>query len=429
MDLSAFGSKFTQGAGILSLMDDLGKALNSGVTAMLGGGNPDHIPEIEACLAGELRRLAEDPVALRQLIGIYAPPQGDVNFRRALAGLLGREYGWQLGEEHICLTNGSQTAFFLLFNMLAGIGTDGSRRRILLPMAPEYIGYADQGLCEDFFVSVRPIIEEVDEHFFKYRVDFDRLTVNEQIAAICVSRPTNPTGNVLTDAEMKELSRLARNKGIPLIVDCAYGLPFPGMIYGSASPIWDEHIILCLSLSKLGLPAVRTGIVIAAPEVIARLAAANAVINLATSSFGPMLVTGLITSGELLRLAREVVRPYYQNRLHWALDCIKEQFAGLPYRVHVPEGAMFLWLWFPDLPLTATELYQRLKERGVVVVSGAYFFPGLESGWRHADECLRINYARDAEEVRQGIALLGDELRTVFSAAGGTERTPVHGGG
>jgi len=34
---------------------------------------------------------------------------------------------------------------------------------------------------------------------------------------------------------------------------------------------------------------------------------------------------------------------------------------------------MFLWLWFPDLPISSLELYKRLKARGVLVVSGHYF--------------------------------------------------------
>ena len=36
---------------------------------------------------------------------------------------------------------------------------DGSRRTIHLPLTPEYLGYADSGLCEGFFTASRPGIE------------------------------------------------------------------------------------------------------------------------------------------------------------------------------------------------------------------------------------------------------------------------------
>jgi valine--pyruvate aminotransferase len=413
--LSAFGEKLSSGAGILTLMDDLGNALAEGGKIMMGGGNPGHIPLIQERMAQRLLRLVDDDESLRRLIGVYDPPRGDREFLQALAELLRREYGWELSEENICLTNGSQSAFFLLFNLLAGMTADGGRRRILLPMAPEYIGYADLGLVDDFFVAVRPRIETIGEHFFKYRVNFDEISINDEIGAICVSRPTNPTGNVLTDDEIDGLARLANQHGIPFIIDTAYGLPFPGMIYTEATPIWNEGIVLCMSLSKFGLPAVRTGIIIADRELIRVVSGANAVVNLAPGSFGAMLTTDIVRTGEMLQLSREVIRPFYHNKMERALTCVQERFTGFPYKVHVPEGAMFLWLWFPDLPIPARQLYQRLKERGVIVVAGDYFFPGLPPGWRHAEECLRITYSQDEEDVQRGIAIIAEELQKLYA--------------
>lgn len=418
MQFSSFGEKLSSGAGILSLMDDLGKAMADGDLIMMGGGNPGHIPAIQEVVRARLQQILDDEQALRNLIGIYDPPRGDRDFRRALAALLRQEYGWDLDEDNICLTNGSQGAFFLLFNLLAGRTRDGGRRKILLPLAPEYIGYADLGIEEDLFVAVQPRIEILDEPYFKYRVDFDRIAITGEIGAICVSRPTNPTGNVLTDDEVAGLAELAAAHDIPLIVDGAYGLPFPGMVYTGASPVWNEHLVLCLSLSKFGLPAVRTGIVIGGRELIRALSGMNAVVNLAPSSFGAMLTADLVRTGEILRLGGEVIRPLYQRRRDLALAALAESCAGLPFRVHVPEGAFFLWLWFPGLPVTSGALYERLKARGVLVVSGHWFFPGLGGGWPHTGECLRLTYSQDEAEVRRGMAIIGDEIRRVFQQSG-----------
>ena len=60
---------------------------------------------------------------------------------------------------------------------------------------------------------------------------------------------------------------VAHEAGIPLIIDNAYGVPFPGMIYTEAEPVWNENLIVCMTLSKFGLPAVRTGIVVANREI------------------------------------------------------------------------------------------------------------------------------------------------------------------
>lgn len=412
MELSDFGARLCQGAGILHLMDDLGQALAAGDKIMMGGGNPGQVPEIQELMRRRLQGLIDDEQSLRRLIGIYDPPRGEGEMLRALAGMLRREYGWDLDEENICLTCGSQGAFFLLFNMLAGQCGE-KQRKILLPLAPEYIGYADLGLCDGFFRSFQPVIEELDPDLFKYRVDFSQLEVADDVAAICVSRPTNPTGNVLTDGEVQGLVSLAAARRIPLILDNAYGLPFPGMIYTEATPIWNEHIILCLSLSKFGLPATRTGIVIASKEIIRLLSGLNAVVTLAPGSFGAMLVSDLIQSGEIIRVSKEIIRSFYKNKMERALAALRHHFQGLSYKVHVPEGSMFFWLWLPGLPISSQELYARLKAKGVVVVPGEHFFPGLPPGWQHSRECLRLTYSQDDNEVQRGLEIIAGEIRSL----------------
>ena len=53
------------------------------------------------------------------------------------------------------------------------------------------------------------------------------------------------------------------------------------MIYTEATPFWDDSTILWLSLSKFGLPGVRTGIVVGPPEVTKLISNANAINGLA----------------------------------------------------------------------------------------------------------------------------------------------------
>ncbi|MCL6271051.1 valine--pyruvate transaminase [Sansalvadorimonas sp. 2012CJ34-2] len=416
MKLSKFGEKFTSHSGILSLMDDLGNALaDNDHMIMMGGGNPAHIPAAEEVFRHRLQSIVDSPANFTRFIGTYDPPAGDQSFCRDLAAFLKRQFGWKLTESNICLTHGSQTAFFMLFNMLGGQTSSGQHRRIQLPLAPEYIGYSDCGITEDFFAAARPDIETIDAHTFKYRVNFDNLAVNDDTAALCVSRPTNPTGNVLTDREIEKLDSLTRQHDIPFIIDGAYGLPFPELIFTEAAPYWDEHIILCLSLSKLGLPALRTGIIIASEEVIQAISSMNAIISLSPNSAGCLLVNKMVADDSIIHLSKTVIRPWYEERLKFATKEFRKQLGDLPWAMHKPEGAMFLWLWFKDLPITSLELYERLKQRGVLVVSGHYFFPGINDDWQHKNECLRVTYTRDQETVGKGIAIIAEEVRKAYS--------------
>jgi len=416
MKFSNFANKFTQHSGISQLMEDLGDAMAGDEDVMmLGGGNPAQIPEMLAFFQDRMERIIQNPAEFAHIIGNYDPPKGDRRFIIALAALLREEYGWDLGPENIALTAGSQAGFFMLFNMLAGEFENGERRHVLLPMAPEYIGYAEVGLMEDLFIAKRPQIELFDDNTFKYHIDFENLVIDKSIGAICVSRPSNPTGNVLTDNEIEKLSGLAVENNVPLIIDNAYGMPFPNIIFTDAKLHWDKNTILCMSLSKLGLPGMRTGIVIANESIIDAIGQFNGIINLALASFGPALVYDLVTSGEIIRLSNTVIKPYYKRKAERAMSLLKEELKGVDFHIHKAEGALFLWLWLPGLAISSEELYQRLKRRGVLVISGHYFFPGLKEDWQHKHECLRITYSMNDEVVSAGIKLIAEEVKATLN--------------
>ena len=414
MQFSKFGEKFNRYSGITRLMDDLNDGLRTPGAIMLGGGNPAAIP----AMLDYFNQASANMLASGELIAAlanYDGPQGKDSFIKSLVAMLKETYDWDISEKNISLTNGSQSGFFYLFNLLAGQQPDGSHKKILLPIAPEYIGYGDAGIDDDIFISYHPEIERLENRQFKYHVDFEQLKVGDSVAAICASRPTNPTGNVLTDEEVRKLDKLARNNNIPLLIDNAYGLPFPNIIFEDVEPFWNENTILCMSLSKLGLPGVRCGIVIASEEVTQALTNMNGIISLAPSSVGPAIANHMVENGDLLRLSSEVIKPFYKEKSLRAVELLQEAIDDPRFRIHKPEGAIFLWLWFDELPITTMELYDRLKARGVLIVPGEYFFIGQEDEWDHAHQCLRMNYVQDDEAMQKGIAIIAEEVTKAYS--------------
>lgn len=419
MSWSEFGKRFARRTGARELMDDLGDALASDRDiCMLGGGNPAHIPEIEAVFQGEIERILSNEGEYRRMFANYPSPQGEERFRTSLAELFNREYGWNVTADNIALTSGSQAGFFILFNLLAGRQPDGSFRKILLPVTPEYIGYQDLGLTEGMLTALKPTIEELGDRQFKYRLDVSSLDIGDDIGAVCISRPTNPTGNVLTDDEMQQLLKAARAAGVPLIVDNAYGMPFPRILFTDVQPAWNPDMIMCMSMSKLGLPGIRTGVIVAQESIIDAIGSVNSVLSLAVPSVGAVLLNDLVSSGRILEISENVIRPFYIEKKDRALTYIADEFSGFEYRVHKPEGALFLWLWFPGLPISSDELYRRLRERDVLVLSGHNFFPGLDEEWQHRDECIRMTYSQDDSQVQRGIAAIAEEVRRAWQEAG-----------
>ena len=139
----------------------------------------------------------------------------------------------------------------------------------------------------------------------------------------------------------------------------------------------------------------------------------NAIVSLTAGSFGQALAGSLIASGELERISRDVVMPFYKEKSARCREYINTYFKGTDYYYHRSEGSIFIWLYLPGLRISSLEFYQKLKEKGVVTVPGEYSFYGSEEQLEgkayphpHYDKCLRLNYSADDECVRNGIRII-----------------------
>lgn len=406
MNYSVFGEKLSGHSGILDLMDDLGNAVTLHPDMlMLGGGNPSAIPEIQAVWRQCAQDLFNDQKSFDQMLVSYDPPQGNPQFLKAFADLFHREFDWPVTEENIAAANGAQTGMFSLLNLLAGRTPDGAIKKILIPLSPDYIGYADMGAETGMFLACPGRITFPDPEnprIFKYQVDFEAVRqalAQNNIAAMLVSRPTNPSGNVISREELEKLDRLANEFNVYLIIDNAYGGPFPGIMENSdtlTDVFYSERTVQAFSFSKIGLPGLRTAFIVAPKEIVKRLSAITAIVGLANGNFGQRLALPLFESGRILTLAREIVYPYYHRRRKSAVEILTHQLNkhGINWRLHSSEGAFFLWLWLPDLKESSMQLYRKLKDRGVLVIPGEEFFYGLPENCSYQPKVRQTPYCR-----------------------------------
>ncbi|MGF1657501.1 MAG: aminotransferase class I/II-fold pyridoxal phosphate-dependent enzyme [Verrucomicrobiales bacterium] len=409
---SSLGERLTAPSSIGLLMADLAAALASGDMINMGGGNPAHIPAFEQLVQARWMELGQEGLA--SALGDYDGPKGSESFREALAEFLNTHYGWSLTRHHIVLVAGSQTGFFQLFNTLGGDSLAGTTRRILFPMVPEYIGYTGQVLTAESMHGHPALVKRTTPGRFRYELDWDTLPLDQDTALVAISRPCNPTGRVASESELRALHQRAKAVGALMMIDGAYGPPFPGLTVAEAPLIWEEDVVLSLSLSKLGLPGVRTGILICHPELAERLGHANALMHLAVGGIGPDLVEPWLRSGQLRRVVENVVRPFYARERTAALEDFDEIFGDQPdIAIHEAEGGFFQWLWVPRWKGTALELYGRLKAKGLLCIPGSAFCPGfVGQNWPHPEQCLRLNIMVPRDSRIQAYRLIKEELNS-----------------
>lgn len=420
--LTQIGEQMSHLTGVRAIMKDIVETLRTaqGRTFInLSAGNPVILPEVEQlwrdCTAELLASSDYGEVVCR-----YGASQGYQPLIEAVVEDFNQRYGLALTERNVLITPGSQSLYFLAANALGGHTHDGQLKQIVLPLSPDYTGYGGVSLTPGALRAYQPRLDiDPAAHRFKYRPDFSQLEINETTGFVLFSRPSNPTGNVLTDAEVQKIAALADSHAVPVLIDSAYAPPFPSLNFTEMTPIFGRNIVHCTSLSKAGLPGERVGIALGDEQIIQTLEAFLTNLCLHSSRYGQAIAARAIRSGKLAQISEQVIRPHYQAKFTVLESTLDEAMPQqLPWFLHRGEGAIFAWLWLQDLPMSDWEFYQELKQSGVIVVPGHDFFPGLPEPWQHTQECFRISLTATSAELSTAMQRLAEVATRVYRQAG-----------
>lgn len=417
--LTKIGTQMYNLTGVRAIMKDIIETLQAAEGQEyinLSAGNPLILPEVEQLWRDCTAELLANSSEFGEVVCRYGSSQGYGPLISAIATDFNRRYNLNLSDRNILITPGSQTLYFYAANAFGGYNPSGNLKQIVLPLSPDYTGYGGVSLVPEALVAYKPTLDiDASAHKFKYRPDFSQLTIAENTGCVIFSRPCNPTGNVLTDEEVQKIASLAAPFNVPVLIDSAYGPPFPALNFTEMTPVFGENILHCMSLSKAGLPGERIGVAIGDVKWIQVLESFQTNMCIHPSRYGQAIAARAINSGALAEISLQVIRPFYQKKFDVVENTLNQAMPqDLPWFLHRGEGAIFAWLWLKDLPVTDKEFYQQLKQVGVIVVPGSSFFPGLQENWPHKQQCLRISLTASDEEIAIGMQRLAKVAEQVY---------------
>ena len=308
--------------------------------------------------------------------------------------------------ENVLVTNGGSEANYATFWSLLE-----PRDRVAY-MLPNYlqtwgIARAYAGRTDPFRLLPR---REGEGTRWALDVEGLRRAVTSATRLILVTNPNNPTGAILTEAEMDEVIRAARRAGAWIVADEIYR---GAEVEGSTTPtFWGRYdrVLITSGLSKaFGLPGLRIGWVVGPAKQIDRIWAYRDYTTIAPG----------VLSDHLGRIAmeparREAILARTRGIIRANLPVI-ERF--IEERTEVfgyvrPRAGAILFARY-DLPIASVALADRLRlERSVLIVPGDQF--GVA---RH----IRIGFGSDAEYLRRGLERI-DSLVQELRRAGGRTR-------
>lgn len=231
---------------------------------------------------------------------------------------------------------------------------------------------------------------------------------------------SNPSGRLVPLAERQALVDAAHATGTWLVEDDPYGTlhydsaPLPRLLTlsGAGRPgPYDGPVVYMGTLSKELAPGLRIGWVIAAPAMIAAMAAAKQGSDMCSSGLSQRIALEALRSGLVDRMLPDMLDLYRARRD--ALAAAMARHLAEDFDWQVPSGGMFIWATAKDPAFDSEALLPVALEHGVCISPGRAFDP--EGVNRRS---MRINFTFNAtEKLEEGTRRLASAVAALKATA------------
>ncbi len=320
----------------------------------------------------------------------YTEIAGRTTLRSAIAADMHARTGLQLDHHNVLVCGGTQNALMAASLCILDAGDE------VIGLDPMYLTYeATLRLAGANLVRV----PQTAENGFRPDVGATRAAVTDRTRAIALTTPNNPTGVVLTEAELLEIGDLAIERDLWVMVDEVYSdLVFEGVHVSLASlPNMAERTITVSSFSKShAMTGWRVGWAVAPVELVEHFAALQINVQYGLPGF---LQAGALAAITDHRSASEPMRQIYLRRRDLAAAVLSQ---APKLNVLVPEAGMYLLIDVRNVAESSARFARELfdAKRVSVVDAGAFGEPA--AGW------IRVSFTIDDEKLAEGCQRIVD---------------------
>lgn len=332
------------------------------------------------------KRIAEELLS-NPTIGKYAPPPGLPGLKAKIAERLKEQKGVEVDpQKEIIITAGGMQALMMAWMTVLEPGDE------VLIASPGFSSHYEQVYLAGGVPVAVPLVEEQG-----WSVDIDayRQAVTENTKALVLVNPSNPTGSVVGEGELRAIAELALEQDLFVITDD----PYEVYVYDDLDrfhllsiPELRKQVIACASFSKeFAMTGWRVGWILAEEGII------NQMLKVQDSFVicAPMIsqVASLIALEEsydpTLRMVEEM--KHRREIICARLDRLSDLFS-----YQKPQGAYYIFpKMLPEEMQNSVDFCVRLlRESGVVTVPGSAFGP---TGEGH----IRMSYCFTREEINE----------------------------
>ncbi len=346
--------------------------------------------------------LGDDPQELNRLLATelnYPYVNGIPELRQNIAALYDGATA-----ENVLVTVGAAEANYITTRTLLSAGDE------MVVMLPNYMQIWGIARNHGYMVREFHLREERG-----WAPDLDELerAVTPETRLIAVCNPNNPTGYILTEAEMETIVAVAERVGAWILAD---------EVYSGAERLTDVQtpsfygryagVLATNSTSKAyGLPGLRLGWVVGPPDILddiwARHEYTTISATMLSNKLGALALSPDIRP-RLIQRTRRYIRSGYPVLQQW-MDRHENTFSLIP-----PQAAAIAFARY-HLGINSTQFTEQLRqEKSVLIVPGDHF--GM-------DHYLRISFGLPHDDLVSGLDRIHElivELQTEATGATGS---------
>jgi aspartate aminotransferase len=306
----------------------------------------------------------------------YSQTAGLDELKEKIAGRTAEEFGWD--RPRVLVTSGVSGGLLLAFMAIINPGDE-----VIVP-DPYFVMYKQvvnllEGKC--VYVDSYPD--------FELPVEKIRKAVTDKTKLIILNSPSNPTGAVHTDEQVKAVARIAAERGIIVLTDEIYESFSYDRANVSIGRYYEKSLVLKGFSKAYAMTGWRLGYA-AAHECLKEVIEAMTKIQQYTFVCAPTPLQRAAIAAMDFDVS-EYVNAYRTKR-----DLIYEGLRD-KFEVRKPEGAFYIFVKSPKT-MTATEFVEKAIANNVLIIPGNVF--------SERDSHFRISYATSDEKIKKGTEIL-----------------------
>ena len=318
----------------------------------------------------------------------YTNVAGVPEVRKAVVDRHACDFGSDYAVDECVFTTGGKLALFNAIQVLVDHGDE-----VILPV-PYWVSFKD---IIQYAGGVPVFVESREEENFRVTASMIEAAITPRTKCIILNTPSNPSGAVVSGADLEAIVRLAHARGIYVLLDeCYVYLTFTGEIVSGASfTDCKEHVVVLGSLSKTyAMTGWRAGFALGPKPIISAMSKLQSQSTSNTASMVQRASIAALTGSQ--ECVADMRADYIKLR-----DQVLKGFETIPgLTCTVPQGAFYV---YPNVKnfigkggiKSATDLAAKLlSEAHVVVVPGEAFGTA---------EHIRLSYAVSHDVVDEGV--------------------------